>query len=84
MDAAVRLALGAEDERTRNEAAAWLFAHPREREEMICHLLSRREEIDEVILYEAADWLYFMPLSDPDLCGHGFVDRCFGKGVRNQ
>ena len=61
-----------------------LAAARREREEMICHLLSRREEIDEVILYEAADWLHFMPLSDPDLCGHGFVDRCFGKGVRNQ
>lgn len=63
-----------------------LAAARREREEMICHLLSQRDEIGEVILYEAADWLYFMPLSDPDLCGHGFVDRCFGfgKGVRNQ
>ena len=39
-------------------------------------LLSQRQEIDEVILYEAADWLYFLPLADADLCGHGFIDRC--------
>ena len=50
-----------------------------EREKMICHLLSQREEIGEVILYEAADWLYFMPLADTDLCGHAFVDRCGKK-----
>ena len=41
---------------------------------MICHLLAHRKDIGEVILYEAADWLYFLPLSDPDLCGHGFLD----------
>jgi hypothetical protein len=56
-----------------------LAAARREREEMICHLLSQRDEIGEIILYEAADWLYFMPLTDPDLCGHGFVDRCVEK-----
>ena len=25
--------------------------------------------------YEAARWTYDLPLSDPDLCGHGFLDR---------
>jgi hypothetical protein len=39
-------------------------------------LLSRAEEIGEVILYEAADWTYYLPLSDPDVCGHRFLDRC--------
>lgn len=48
----------------------------RAREKMICHLLSQSNEIDEVILYEAADWLYYLSLSDHDLCGHGFLDRC--------
>ena len=43
---------------------------------MICHLLAQQKEIGEVILYEAADWLYFLPLADTDLCGHGFLDRC--------
>jgi len=47
----------------------------RNREAVICHLLSRKNDISEVILYEAADWTYFLPLSDPDLCGHGFLDR---------
>jgi hypothetical protein len=46
------------------------------REDMICRLLAQRADIGEVILYESADWLYFLPLSDPDLCGHGFLDRC--------
>jgi hypothetical protein len=53
-----------------------LAAARRDRETMICHLLAQRNEIGEVILYEAADWLYFLPLADPDLCGHGFLDRC--------
>ncbi len=48
----------------------------RRREEIICDLLSRTEEIKEVILYEAADWTYKLPLDDPDVCGHGFLDRC--------
>lgn len=43
---------------------------------MICHLLSQRNDISEIILYESADWLYFFPLSDQDLCGHAFLDRC--------
>jgi hypothetical protein len=45
------------------------------REGRICHLLDQRGEINEVILYEAAAWLR-LPLDDPDLCGHGFLDRC--------
>lgn len=48
----------------------------RAREAMICHLLAQRANIGEVILYESADWLYFFPLSDTDLCSHGFLDRC--------
>lgn len=55
--------------------ASDLNAARRDRELMIRHLLSQKNEIAEVLLYEAADWLYFMPLSDPDLCGHGFLDR---------
>jgi hypothetical protein len=46
----------------------------RGREEIIRHLLSQRGEINEVILYESATWLS-LPLSDPDLCGHGFLDK---------
>lgn len=47
----------------------------RNREAVIGELLSREEDISEVILYEAADWTYFLPLSDPDLSGHRFLDR---------
>lgn len=47
----------------------------KQREAIIRHLLSHKDDIGEVLLYEAADWLYFLPLSDPDLCGHGFLDR---------
>lgn len=47
----------------------------RGREERICYLLSHPAEIKEIILYEAADWAYFMPLDDPDFCGHGYLDR---------
>jgi hypothetical protein len=46
----------------------------RGREEIIRYLLAQKGEINEVILYESATWLE-MPLSDPDLCGHGFLDR---------
>ena len=48
----------------------------RRRERTICHLLSRKADVNEVILYEAADWTYYLPLSDPQLCGHAFLDRC--------
>ncbi|REJ71990.1 MAG: hypothetical protein DWQ29_22245 [Planctomycetota bacterium] len=47
----------------------------RGREQMILHLLSHTDDIGEVILYEAADWTYFLPLSDPDLSGYGFLDE---------
>jgi hypothetical protein len=46
----------------------------RGREARIRHLLAQRGEIGEVILYEAAAWVK-MALDDPDLCGHGFLDR---------
>jgi hypothetical protein len=44
------------------------------REERIRHLLDQRGEIREVILYEAADWLRSLPIDDPELSGHGFLD----------
>lgn len=46
------------------------------REELICKVLSFDEEVNEVILYEACDWLYKLPFSDPDLAGHYFIERC--------
>ena len=46
------------------------------REQIICDLLSRRDDIREVILYEAADWTYFIPMSDIDYTSYGFLDRC--------
>lgn len=46
------------------------------RERIICDLLSRRDEIREVILYEAADWTYFIPISDVDYTESRFLDRC--------
>lgn len=45
------------------------------REAIICRLLAR-PDIGEVILYEAADWVYNLPWQDADLYGHGFLDRC--------
>jgi hypothetical protein len=48
-------------------------------QERILHLLNQRDEIKEVILYEAAAWLK-MPLNDPDLCGHAFLDRAEQAG----
>ncbi|MGE3779505.1 MAG: hypothetical protein AB7F89_20115 [Pirellulaceae bacterium] len=55
--------------------AADLPAARQAREQMIRHLLSHGSDIKEVILYEAADWLYFLSLSDTELCGHAFLDR---------
>lgn len=46
------------------------------REELICEVLSHKQEVDEVILYEAADWLYYLPFSDRDLSGNYFVEHC--------
>jgi hypothetical protein len=45
------------------------------REEIIRYLLSRSDDIGEVLLYEAADWTYHLPLSDPDHYGHAFLHR---------
>jgi hypothetical protein len=39
------------------------------RDEMIRHLLSQKGEIGDVLLYEAADWLYFVQLLEADPCG---------------
>ncbi len=36
----------------------------KQREEIIMNLLARKQ-INEVILYEAADWTYYLPLNDP-------------------
>ena len=38
----------------------------KQRDQMIRHLLSQKGEIGEVLLYEAADWLYFVQLSEAD------------------
>ncbi len=48
----------------------------RRREAIICEVLSHPDEAADVILYEAADWLFLLPFSDPELCGHAFLDRC--------
>ncbi|MBL7646226.1 MAG: hypothetical protein JNK74_08575 [Candidatus Hydrogenedentes bacterium] len=45
-----------------------------EREGLILKVLAHKEEVNEVILYESADWLYFLPFGDPVLSGHGFLD----------
>ena len=45
-------------------------AKDRKREAIIRKLLSHDDEIGEVILYEAADWTYHLPLSDP----HAYLD----------
>ena len=54
----------------------WESPLQRKRERIICDLLGRKEEINEVILYEAADWTHRLLLNDPDICGHGYLDRC--------
>lgn len=48
----------------------------KDREKLICKVLSFKEEVDEVILYEAVDWLYKLPLDDLDYSGNYFIDRC--------
>ena len=47
-----------------------------EREALICRVLSHQEEVAEVILYEAADWLYYLSFGNRDLSGNYFVERC--------
>jgi len=45
------------------------------REEIIRYLLSRKDDVGEVLLYEAADWTYYLPLSDPDVHGRSVPRR---------
>lgn len=56
--------------------AANLAEARQHRERMICELLSRSDDISEVLLYEATDWLHTLPLDDPDYCSHVFTARC--------
>ncbi|MFL2870823.1 MAG: hypothetical protein ACJZ8O_08735 [Pirellulaceae bacterium] len=55
-------ATGTERERTRTR-----------REEIIRDLLAR-DEINEIILYESADWIFNVPISDRHAYGYGFLD----------
>ncbi len=48
----------------------------KKREELICKILSFKQDVKEVILYEACDWLYKLPFNDPDLSGNYFIERC--------
>ena len=48
----------------------------KQREELICMVLSHEEEVGEVILYESADWLYYLSFGDRDLSGNYFIERC--------
>jgi hypothetical protein len=48
----------------------------KKREELICKVLSFKEDVKEVILYEAHDWLYKLPYSDLELTGNYFIERC--------
>ncbi|MCF6287384.1 MAG: hypothetical protein L3K26_19715, partial [Candidatus Hydrogenedentes bacterium] len=48
----------------------------KQREDLICKVLSYKEDVKEVILYESADWLYYLPFSDRDLIGNYFIERC--------
>jgi len=41
------------------------------RRKQIIHDVLEREEISEVILYESADWTYYLPMEDP----HAFVEK---------
>jgi hypothetical protein len=60
--------------------AADRSAARKRREEIICYLLGREEDVGEVLLYEAADWTYNLPLSDPDVYRHSFLDECDRDG----
>jgi hypothetical protein len=48
----------------------------KKREKLICKVLSFKEDVKEVILYEAHDWLFKLPFSDLDLTGNYFIERC--------
>ena len=45
------------------------------REEIICYLLSLQQDVREVILYEAADWTYYLPSGAPGVGPHGYLDH---------
>ena len=45
--------------------AADTQATGRRREAIIRSLLAHQDDIQEVILYESADWLYYLPIQDP-------------------
>lgn len=47
-----------------------------EREKLICKVLSYKDDVNEVILYESHGWLYNLPFNDLDLTGNYFIDRC--------
>jgi len=51
--------------------AGWTPEGKKAREERMCAML-KREDISEVILYEAADWTYSLSLDDP----FSFLDEC--------
>lgn len=53
----------------------------KDREKLICKVLSFKDEVKEVLMYEASDWLYMMPFSDLNLTGNYFIERC---GVDNK
>jgi hypothetical protein len=46
------------------------------REAAMCRMLSRPDKIEEVVLYEAADWTYRLPWD-----GFAFLDRCSQPGT---
>jgi hypothetical protein len=49
--------------------------HPQEkREEIIKELLANRDDIKEVILYEAANWIQYLPFQDKIHGQHGYLD----------
>lgn len=48
----------------------------KKREKLICKVLSFKEDVKEVILYEAHDWLFNLPFSNLDLTGNYFIERC--------
>jgi len=50
-------------------------ATARRREQIIRGLLARSEDIGEVILYEAADWTYYLSLDDP----HRYLDQAVSE-----
>jgi hypothetical protein len=50
-------------------------AKRRRREEITRYLLSLKDDVGEVIYYEAADWTYYLSFSDLDLCEHRFLDQ---------